>query len=82
MDFHASSSDVRDGFYQFAISELASWFGVQESISRQMLGLEGFILGCKVARSRDVKRIEETHIGHSLLTADLWRQNSFRKLAK
>ena len=53
--------------------------GVQEGTLRQILGLEGLILGCKVAERRDVKNRQKKH---QWFLADVWRQRAFRKLAK
>ena len=39
LDFHQSGCDVRDGFYQFAITELASWFGIDEKFTAGELGV-------------------------------------------
>ena len=55
--------------------------GVQEGILRQILGLEGLILGCKVAKRYDVKNIKKPEDKYCLLV-DFWKQRAFRKLAK
>ncbi|CAK0906294.1 unnamed protein product, partial [Prorocentrum cordatum] len=39
LDFHQSGADVRDGFYQFSIVEVADWFGIDESFSKGSFGI-------------------------------------------
>eukprot|EP00969_Alexandrium_andersonii_P127605 5640493-Alexandrium_andersonii.AAC.1 len=39
VDLHCSGSDIKDGFFQFAIPELSSWFGIDEEFTAGQLGV-------------------------------------------